>query len=427
MLSLPVKARRLALFLGAISLSFSVAQAAKKVDAGYEAEMNPAYAKVDINTQPDTSGKPAPSAGFNHPGVLVNMAQLEEIKRRVAAGIEPQKTAFEKMKASPLAALNYTPHPVPEVKSGPRSNPDIGAKDEQADCDAAYTQALMWVITGNEAYAKNAIKIMNAWSNTLEGGHTYANGPVQAAWCGSVFPRAAEIIRYTHAGWSDSDIAAFQNTLRTQYLPFIIHGDTENGNKELSMCEALVNIGVFDDDRAVFDLGLKMWRGRTPAYIYLKSDGPKPVPAPGPPATWSNKGLMPQLVDGITQETARDSHHPWLAISSMVNAAETARQQGVDLYGEQGNRIMAALEFVAQYLPPNNAPAPKNLEFHLQETWDIAYNQYHNRLGHDLPKMGAVLPRVRPTGANHQMAWETLTHGDIGGVGLPPLQKQPQP
>jgi hypothetical protein len=111
----------------------------------------------------------------------------------------------------------------------------------------------------------------------------------------------------------------------------------------------------------------------------------------------------------------------------MVNAAETARQQGVDLYGEQGDRIMAALEFVAQYLPPNNMPAPKNLEFHLQETWDIAYNQYHNRMGRDLPKMGAVLPRVRPTGANHQMAWETLTHGDIGSVGLPPLQKQPQP
>ena len=47
-------------------------------------------------------------------------------------------------------------------------------------------RALMWVITGNEAYAKNAIKIMNAWSSTLKGGHTYANGPVQSAWCGSV-------------------------------------------------------------------------------------------------------------------------------------------------------------------------------------------------------------------------------------------------
>jgi hypothetical protein len=374
----------LAIAAGAI-VCLAAHATAKEVEATYAGEMNPAYKDVDINTKPDTSGKPAPSAGFNHPGVLVNRAQLDEIKRRVAAGIEPQKSAFEKMKESPLVSLDYKPKPVPEVKSGPRSNPDIGAKDEQADSDAAYSMALMWYITGNEAYAKKSIEIMDAWSSTLKGGHTYANGPVQAAWCGSVFPRAAEIIRYTYNGWSDAQIAQFQNMLRTQYLPFIIHGDTENGNKELSMCEALINIGVFNDDRAVFDLGVKMWRGRTPAYIYLKKDGPKPIDPPGTTAIWSNKGLMPQLVDGITQETARDSHHPWLAISSMVNAAETARQQGVDLYGEQADRITAALEYVAQFLPPNNAPKPKNLEFQLQQTWPIAYNEYHNRMGVDLP------------------------------------------
>lgn len=408
----------------AVIASSAYSLAAKKVDANYTGEMNPAYANVDINTKPDTSGKPAPPAGFIHPGVLLNRAQLDEIKRRVAAGIEPQKSAFEKLKASPLVSLDYKPKPVPTVESGPRSNPDIGAKDEQADSDAAYSQALMWYITGNEAYARKSIEIMNAWSSTLKGGHTYANGPVQAAWCGSVFPRAAEIIRYTYKGWSDSEIAQFQNMLRTQYLPFIIHGDTENGNKELSMTEALINIGVFNDDRAVFDLGVKMWRGRTPAYIYLKKDGPKPIDPPGCTAIWSNKGLMPELVDGLTQETARDSHHPWLAISSMVNAGETARQQGVDLYSEQGDRIMAALEYVAQFLPPNNAPKPKNLEFSLQQTWPIAYNEYHNRLGHDLPKMAAVLAKMGPTGVNHQMAWETLTHGDIGAIGLPPVTEK---
>ena len=50
----------------------------------------------------DPSGKPAKPAGFVHPGVLVNGAQLAEIKRRVAAGIEPQKSAFEALKASKL-------------------------------------------------------------------------------------------------------------------------------------------------------------------------------------------------------------------------------------------------------------------------------------------------------------------------------------
>ena len=407
--------------IACLSVPFS-AVSAKKVDATYAAESNPAYATVSLATNADPSGKPAKPAGFIHPGVLVNRAQLDEIKKRVAAATEPQKSAFEAAKASPLGALSYTPRPWVTCECGPRSNPDRGCKDEQRDSAAAYTQALLWYITGDKTYAENAIKIMNAWANTLTGGHTYANGPIQAAWCASLWPRAAEITRYTQTGWSEADIAKFQNMLRTQYLPSVMHGDCENGNKELAMCEALINTGVFLDDRSVFDLGVKMWRGRTPAYIYLKSDGPKPIEPPGcGPAIWGNKGHIPEFVDGLLQETARDTHHAWLAYASMANAAETARQQGLDLYAEQGKRMMAALEFQAQYLPPNNTPAPENLAFALQPTWEIAYNHFHNRMGRPLPKMAAVIPTNRPTGVNHHMAWETLTHGDTGAVGLPPV------
>ena len=393
---------------------------------GDSSNPNPAYADVKLATSPDLSGKPAPSAGFIHPGILVNRAQLDEIKRRVAAGVEPLASAFKALLASPSGALLYRPVPRASVVCGSYSNPDLGCKDEQADSEAAYAQALAWYVTRNPAYAENAIKIMDAWANVLQGGHSDANGPVQAAWCAEVWPRAAEIIRCSYRGWSDAEIAKFQNMLRTQYLPSIMHGCTENGNKELSMAEALVNVGVFNDDRPAFELGLKMWRGRTPAYIYLTSDGPTPVPPPGGPvavqgASWSNKGMMPRLVDGLLQETARDSQHPALALAAMVNAAETARQQGVDLYAEQGKRIVAALEFQAQYLAPNSAPRPPHLEFNQHPTWEIAYNHFHDRLGQDLPKMAAVLPAIRPTGVNHDMAWETLTHAGMGSIGLPPL------
>src|SRR5947209_5625769 len=138
--------------------------------------------------------------------------------------------------------------------------------------------------------AKSAVRIMDAWSGTLKGGHTNNNGPVQASWTGEVWPRAAEIIRYSYKEWTGAQIAQFQNMLRTQFLPSLIHGTCENGNKELTMSEAIVNIGVFLDDRTVFAHGVKMWRGRAPAYIYLKSDGAKPVEPPGcGPALGGNK------------------------------------------------------------------------------------------------------------------------------------------
>ena len=76
------------------------------------------------------------------------------------------------------------------------------------------------------------------------------------------------------------------------------------------------------------------------------------------------------------------------------------------------------LEFQAQYLAPNSAKPPENLEFNLHPTWEIAYNHFHDRLGNQLPKIGAVLPTNRPTGVNHHMNWETLTHAAIGKIGL---------
>src|SRR3954452_8605867 len=194
-------------WLAALGL-LAAAFAAKK--AGGDTS-NPACQDVNIVVTADPSGKPAPPAGFVHPGVLVNKAQLDEIKRRVAAGVEPQKTAFEALKASPLGALDYTPHPRETVECGSFSRPDLGCKAEQADSEAAYAQALLWYITGDETYAKNAVKILNAWSGTLTGGHTNANGPVQTSWTGDVFPRAAEIMRYSYKGWSDADVAKFQN------------------------------------------------------------------------------------------------------------------------------------------------------------------------------------------------------------------------
>ena len=384
---------------------------------------------VHLATAADNAKTAAPSiasaSGFRHPGVLVNQAQLDFIKGKVAAGAEPWKTAFESAKSSDIGALSYTPHPWATCECGPRSNPDLGCKDEQHDSEAAYAQALLWSITGDKAYAFNAIKIMNAWSSTLTGGHKRENGPVQAAWCAENWPRAAEIIRYSQAGWTPEDIAKFQTMLATQYVPSLIGGSCENGNKELSMSEALINIGVFNDDRATFEAGLRMWRGRAPAYIYLSTDGPAPVkPANCDMAIWGNKGLTTPMVDGLLQESMRDSGHANLALSAMVDAAETARQQGVDLYGEQAKRIMAALEYQAQFLAPNNAPVPENLKFNKHPTWEIAYNHYHNRLGFSLPKMGAVLPTNRPTGVNHQMVWETLTHAGVGAVGLPPVSAQ---
>jgi hypothetical protein len=76
-----------------------------------------------------------------------------------------------------------------------------------------------------------------------------------------------------------------------------------------------------------------------PAYFYLTSDGELPHVPPG--GTKVDKTALTKLwydqsrfVDGLAQETCRDFGHTQYGLAAMINAAETARQQGVDLYGE---------------------------------------------------------------------------------------------
>jgi hypothetical protein len=48
------------------------------------------------------------------------------------------------------------------------------------------------------------------------------------------------------------------------------------------------------------------------------------------------------------------------------------------------------------------------------QTWEIAYNEYANRDGLALPNVKSLIARNRPTVTSHGMAWETLTHADVG-------------
>jgi len=360
-------------------------------------------------------------ATFRHPGILVNQAQLDFIKTQVNAGKNPWLAAFNKASTSTYASLSYTPHPWQTVDCSPSAGINQGCSDELSDSDAAYTQALLWYITGNQQYAQNSVAIMNAWSSTLTGGHTNSNADLQAGWTGSLWPEAAEIIRATYNGWSATDITHLQNMLATQYVPNLINGaPCKNGNWELIITEALMNISVFNENPTWFNKAVSMWRARVPAYMYLSSDGPTPVPPPNCSTSVTTYWNQTQFVDGLAQESARDFGHTFWGLAASVNTAETAFQQGIDLYAENAQRIMAALEF-HDYInnggtPPsgiNLGPIGGNAN-----TMEIVYNHYVNRRGNSMPQTAQQIAHWRPTGLNYFLAWETLTHAEVGWVGL---------
>jgi hypothetical protein len=359
---------------------------------------------------------PSP-APFVHPGVLVSQAGLDLVKQKVAAGLEPWKSAYADLRHSSYASLSWRPQPRASVDCGSNSNPDRGCTDERDDALAAYTHALIWYVSHDQRSAAKAIQILNAWPPVLRK-HTNDNAKLQAGWAGSVFARAAELIRYSGAGWPAASVAKFAGMLRTVYLPLLITGaPNSNGNWELIMIDALTSIAVFLDDHATFGKALTMWRKRVPAYIYLKSDGPRPVSPPGNMMSqrevvsfWQGQSTF---VDGLAQETCRDFGHTGWGFDAAVHTAETARLQGIDLYGEQRERIVKGLELHAFYDLGARAPSwlcHGRLHRDLGPILEVAYNEYHNRLGMSLPNVAKLLAQTRPQGTDwHFIAWETLT------------------
>jgi hypothetical protein len=376
------------------------------------------------SSAPDAGASPPPG-GFVHPGVLSDAGQLDFVKARIAAGAEPWKSALASASGSHLGSLSYQPTPFATVECGPYSNPDVGCSQEKSDAAAAYTHALLWYLTGQIAHAQTAIRVLDAWSSTVKS-HTNSNAPLQSAWVAEVFPRAAEILRYTDSGWPAASVAQFETMLKNVYLPEVVNGSDSNGNWELSMIEATMNIAVFTGDHATFDKAVAMWRRRVPAYVYMTSDGATPVPPPGPAKSPSQLTSFwygqTTFVDGVAQETCRDLGHAQYGLAAMINAAETARIQGVDLFGEQAPRLAAALELHAQFLDGAAVPSwlcgGKLNAVSPDPMWEIALNALARRRGMSLPKTQELVNKIRPTQADHHMDWETLTHAEIGAVGL---------
>jgi Alginate lyase len=378
---------------------------------------------------------PASSQTFQHPGVLLDRSQLDFLKAQVAAKANPYYQEFQWARSSPYGALDYHLQGPPSdniIDCGSHSNPNHGCREEDSDASTAYLQSVLWTVTGDHRYAQNAINILNAYGHNLKG-YTNSNAPLQAAWGASKWTRAAEIIRYTNAGWKPEDIQAFSHMLTTVSLPLIQNGSGANGNWELSMIEGAIGIAVFTDNRALFDHAVAMWRERVPAYFYyqpIDGDHPHPLPRTDAKTTWNGQTVFNASLNGVSQETCRDLGHTEYAIAATMNIAATAYIQGVDLFNSEKDRLAAALEFNSALELGN--PIPAGLcdgTVHLSKvhaTYVLGYNALHKRLAVPLPHTldfitQDVLTNPLPVDSGHMQIFEPFTH--LAG---PPPSKSPR-
>lgn len=332
---------------------------------------------------------------FAHPGLLHSREDVARMRQRVAAGDEPWKSGFEVLRADACSRADWRLRgprdTVTRCPSGSRGNSEM-----VLDGNAAYQNALMWCVTGDEAHARKAVEILNAWSRVL----VRMDGrdvQLSAGLNGFKFANAAELMRHTYPAWQAEDIARCEKMLKEVVYPsvanFALHA---NGNWDAACIKTVMAIGVFCDDAELFDRAVRYFR-----------------------AGKGNGRLTHYVVNdtGQSQESGRDQQHAQLGLGLLAEACEIAWTQGVDLYGECDNRLLKGFEYTARYnLGDDGVPFAEHIDttgkyrhkkisadgrLRLRPVYEMVWNHYENRRGVPAPFTRQAAEKIRPEGAAH--------------------------
>jgi len=338
-----------------------------------------------------------------HPGILQTRADLEFAKAKINAGEEPWKSAWDVWLSSPVASLDFTPKPFTHVIRGAYAAGETGGRELSESADAAENHVMQWYITGNEAHARKAIQILDAWSGTLA--DFFENDAMLlAGWTGGQFCNAAEILRATYPGWSLVSQAQFKRMLLTVYVPLLrMFYPEANGNWDAAIMYTLLAIGVYCEDRSLMESVYRHYR-----------------------TGLVNSGITRYVYpSGQCEESCRDQGHTQLGLSYFANTCVVAWNQGVDLFSEADNRLALGVEYTARFMLGEDVPAYGKIS---QQTRGRFGDFYHEVLQHYRYEKHLEMPYTERAAAKVLRAHSpaTMFRGDNGKAAVK-LKPAPAP
>ncbi|MCF7786525.1 MAG: discoidin domain-containing protein [Prosthecobacter sp.] len=343
-----------------------------------------------------------PAPRFAHPGAPLSLADLQAVKAKIASNQEPWKSGYASFAAPQNSA--YIPHGPCAIVS---RAPHVNRKQWMNDMTAIWNMSLMWYFTGDTVWAQRAHDVLLAWATT----QTSFSGRESMLDLGDYAPRfvgAAEILRGTWPGWTEADTttvkAYFANVLMPGANPW---GESMYGaaNKGALAMVAQGLMGIFNDDTVTVDR--ITYQARTLAHVGLRSSNDI----------------------GMLGDSLRDQGHAQVQLYSLTVLAEALWKQGIDIYSDHDNRLLAAGEYYARvndlsvatpFLPFGTTDAYYNNDvtnrgFHAGATaLSILHNAYGIRKG---------LPTPNITRRLHEMPsdWLFLKDADLSTATPPAL------
>ena len=181
------------------------------------------------------------SNGFTHPGVGLTKPVLENMRNQVLNGKEPWYSYYKAMIGSAAAAKTVTSSNQsstnPEVPASTAFNSQGFNQRFIQDGLKAYTQALMYYITGEELYRANAMQIIRIWSQMDPAQYVYfTDAHIHTGIPLNRMVTAAEILRYSSyqdasLQWTEEDTVHFSSNLINPVIETFLHDNNQFMNQ----------------------------------------------------------------------------------------------------------------------------------------------------------------------------------------------------
>jgi hypothetical protein len=279
------------------------------------------------DTTPGTVSTPGTGGSavrvFTHPGIPLTRSDLDTLKAYVDQGRQPWKSAYDNLVNDGHARLTF-------VMAGPHAKvsraPDENLGAWRSDMIAVWNLARMWHFTGNHEYAKKAHGILMAWATT----HVEFSGRESMLDLGDyayMFVGGADILRGTWPGWTEADTATVKKYFKNVLIPASNpYGEHQFGaaNKGALALVALGLMHIFNDDAVALDKVVS--QVRTLAHIGLRNSNDL----------------------GMLGDSLRDQGHFHGQLKSLTMLAEALWKQGIDIYSDLDDRLLASGEYFAR-------------------------------------------------------------------------------
>jgi fibronectin type 3 domain-containing protein len=260
-------------------------------------------------------------AQFVHPGGTHTLADLDRMKAKVTAKEKPWIDGWNTMISNSKAQNTYVAKPTASI-----SGADGVRQQAARDACAAYFNTLRWYVTGDASYADCAVRILNAWSTSI---NTVVTGELFQL---PIYPmvQAGELLRI-YPGWAASDFSRFKNMCLNYFYPacqsFRNSCGTWPGWDGPANTDMLA-IAVLCDDSVKYKDAINYYKtGAGGGGFY-------------------NTFCQPS---GQVSEMGRDQPHAEIGPGFAAQFCQIAWNQGTDLFSFADNRLLAGFEYFSKF------------------------------------------------------------------------------